>query len=93
MASDGVNLVTFSVMALLFIAATLALGWYGYKNTKKDNQAYLLGRNKTNAAIIALSYGATFLSASRNSVLPMSVSPNASARFSESAEEPALPSM
>ncbi|MBO7410072.1 MAG: sodium:solute symporter family protein, partial [Candidatus Methanomethylophilaceae archaeon] len=64
MASESVNLVTFSVMALLFIAATLALGWYGYKNTKKDNQAYLLGRNKTNAAIIALSYGATFLSAS-----------------------------
>ncbi len=64
MTSDGVNLVVFSVMALLFIAATLALGWYGYKNTKKDNQAYLLGRNKTNAMIIALSYGATFLSAS-----------------------------
>ena len=64
MASEGVNLVTFSVMAILFIIATLALGWYGYKNTKKDNQAYLLGRNKTNAVIIALSYGATFLSAS-----------------------------
>ena len=64
MTSDGVDLVVFSVMALLFVIATLALGWYGYRNTKKDNDAYLLGRNKTNALIIALSYGATFLSAS-----------------------------
>ncbi len=64
MATEGVNLVTFSVMAVLFIIATLALGWYGYVHTKKDNDAYLLGRNKTNAVIIALSYGATFLSAS-----------------------------
>lgn len=64
MASEGVDLVTFSVMAVLFIIATLALGLYGYKHTKKDSDAYLLGRNKTNAAIIALSYGATFLSAS-----------------------------
>ena len=50
-------------MAVVFIALTLALGWYGYKNTK-NNSEYLLGRNKTNAVIIALSYGATFLSAS-----------------------------
>ncbi len=64
MASEGVDLVTFSVMALVFVIATLALGWYGYRNTKRDTAAYLLGRNKTNAVIIALSYGATFLSAS-----------------------------
>ena len=64
MTTDGVDLVTFSVMAVLFIIATLALGLYGYRHTKKDSQAYLLGRNKTNAMIIALSYGATFLSAS-----------------------------
>ena len=61
--SNSVNLVTFSVMAVVFIALTLALGWYGYKNTK-NNDEYLLGRNKTNPVIIALSYGATFLSAS-----------------------------
>ena len=64
MASEGVDLVTFSVMAVLFIIATLALGLYGYKHTKKNTDAYLLGKNKTNAVIIALSYGATFLSAS-----------------------------
>ena len=60
---SSVNLVTFSVMAVVFIGLTLALGWYGYKNTK-NNDEYLLGRNKTNPVIIALSYGATFLSAS-----------------------------
>ena len=60
---SSVDLVTFSVMAVVFIALTLALGWYGYKNTK-NNSEYLLGRNKTNPVIIALSYGATFLSAS-----------------------------
>ena len=60
---SNVNLVTFSVMAVVFIALTLALGLYGYRNTK-NNDEYLLGRNKTNPVIIALSYGATFLSAS-----------------------------
>ena len=60
---SSVDLVTFSIMAVVFIALTLALGWYGYKNTK-NNDEYLLGRNKTNPVIIALSYGATFLSAS-----------------------------
>lgn len=63
MASEGIDITVFSVMALIFIIATLGLGWYGYKNTK-DNDAYLLGRKKTNPMIIALSYGATFLSAS-----------------------------
>ena len=61
--SNSVDLVTFSIMAVVFIALTLGLGWYGYKNTK-NNAEYLLGRNKTNPVIIALSYGATFLSAS-----------------------------
>lgn len=63
MTSEGVDITTFVAMAAIFIVATLALGWYGYKNTK-DNDAYLLGRKKTNSIIIALSYGATFLSAS-----------------------------
>ncbi|MBE6525875.1 MAG: sodium:solute symporter family protein [Thermoplasmata archaeon] len=61
--NSSVDLVTFSVLTVLFVIVTLALGWYGYKNTK-NNDEYLLGRNKTNALIIALSYGATFLSAS-----------------------------
>ena len=63
MTSEGVDITVFITMAVVFIAVTLLLGWYGYKNTK-DNDAYLLGRKKTNSVIIALSYGATFLSAS-----------------------------
>ena len=63
MASEGVDLVTFGVMAAIFIAVTLLLGLYGYRNTK-NNEEFLLGRNKTGPMIIALSYGATFLSAS-----------------------------
>ena len=60
---EGVDLTLFGVMTAVFIAVTLLLGWYGYKNTS-NNQDFLLGRNKASPLIIALSYGATFLSAS-----------------------------
>ncbi|MDL2241798.1 sodium:solute symporter family protein, partial [Bacteroidales bacterium OttesenSCG-928-L03] len=53
----------FFIMLALFIGATILLGVFGYRNTK-NNQEFMLGRNKTNSVIIALSYGATFLSAS-----------------------------
>lgn len=58
-----VDLVIFGALAVVFLAATLSLGWYGYKHTR-NNDEFLLGRNKTNPVIIALSYGATFLSTS-----------------------------
>jgi len=61
--SDGIDLTLFGVMTAIFIVVTLLLGWYGYKNTS-NNQDFLLGRNKASPIIIALSYGATFLSAS-----------------------------
>ena len=61
--TDGVDLTIFGAMTAIFIVITLLLGWYGYKNTK-NNEEFLLGRNKTSPLIIALSYGATFLSAS-----------------------------
>lgn len=59
----GVSLPIFSAMLVIFAIVTIGLGIYGYRNTK-DNQQFLLGRNKTNPIIIGLSYGATFLSAS-----------------------------
>ena len=62
--SEGVNLGIFFVMLALFLMTTIALGVYGYRNTKGDHKEYLLGKGKTNPLIIALSYGATFLSAS-----------------------------
>ena len=61
--SEGVDLVTFGAMMVVFIIVTLVLGWYGYKNTK-SNEEFLLGRSKAGPLIIALSYGSTFLSAS-----------------------------
>ncbi len=61
--SDGVNLTIFGLMAVVFGLATALLAYYGYKNTR-DSQQFMLGRNKTSPIIIALSYGATFLSAS-----------------------------
>ena len=61
--TEGVDLTIFISMAVIFVIITLLLGWYGYRNTK-NNEQFLLGRNKTNPLIIALSYGATFLSAS-----------------------------
>lgn len=57
------NALIFSIMALVFIALTLFLGWYGYKQTKGSDE-FLLGTRKTNSTILALSYGATFISAS-----------------------------
>ena len=63
MASEGVDLAIFGAMTAVFLVITLVLGWYGYKNTR-NNEEFLLGRNKTGPVIIALSYGATFLSAS-----------------------------
>ena len=61
--TEGVDLTIFGVMTVIFIIVTLLLGLYGYRNTK-NNEEFLLGRNKTSPLIIALSYGATFLSAS-----------------------------
>ncbi len=64
MAVEGVNLALFGGMTAIFVVITILLGWYGYKNTKNDKSEFLLGRGKTSPVIIALSYGATFLSAS-----------------------------
>lgn len=63
MASDGVSLPIFAAMLVVFAAVTILLGLYGYRNTR-DNKEFLLGRSKTGPAVIGLSYGATFLSAS-----------------------------
>ncbi|MDR3075341.1 MAG: sodium:solute symporter family protein [Candidatus Methanoplasma sp.] len=63
MMDGGVPINLFVIMLVTFIGVTIILGIYGYRNTK-NNQEFLLGRNKSNSVIIALSYGATFLSAS-----------------------------
>lgn len=63
MSSVGVPMGLFVVMLVIFVAVTIVLGIIGYRNTK-NNQEFLLGRNKANSLLIALSYGATFLSTS-----------------------------
>ena len=63
MAAEGVPMGIFMTMMVIFVAVTVILGLYGYRNTKR-NQHFLLGRNKATSALIALSYGATFLSTS-----------------------------
>ena len=45
MASEGVDLAVFGTMTVVFLIVTLVLGWYGYKNTR-NNEEFLLGRNK-----------------------------------------------
>ena len=57
------DLAILAAVASLFILATAYLGWYGYKHTK-SNEDFLLGKKKARPVVIALSYGATFLSAS-----------------------------
>lgn len=53
----------FILMAILFIGITLGLGYYGFKQTR-ESDSFLLGNRKMSPTVLALSYGATFLSAS-----------------------------
>ncbi|WP_338103433.1 sodium:solute symporter family protein [Methanolapillus millepedarum] len=54
-----------ALLALIFIymIATIGLAWYGYKKTTSDAD-YLLAGRKTNSLVMAVSYGATFISTS-----------------------------
>ncbi|MCL2295583.1 MAG: sodium:solute symporter family protein [Methanomassiliicoccaceae archaeon] len=63
MASEAVPMDLFFATMIFFVATMVVLGWYGYRHTK-NNQHFLLGRNKSSTMLIAISYGATFLSTS-----------------------------
>ncbi|MCL2890452.1 MAG: sodium:solute symporter family protein [Methanomassiliicoccaceae archaeon] len=58
-----VNMVMFAGVMVAFIAVTFFLGWYGHRHTKNQDQ-FMLGRNKSNPLLIGLAYGASFLSVS-----------------------------
>lgn len=60
MATDPV---TTAVLVIIYVAITLALGYLGYKRTK-GAEDYLLAGRDSHPIIIALSYGATFISTS-----------------------------
>lgn len=51
------------IVFIIFLLITMYLGYLGYKNTK-SSQDYLLAGRKTHPLIMALSYGATFISTS-----------------------------
>ncbi|GHU55304.1 sodium:solute symporter [Bacteroidia bacterium] len=54
---------TLGIIVITYMFVLAWLGYIGYVQTKKDSD-YLLGGRKTHPVIMALSYGATFISAS-----------------------------
>ena len=52
-----------TIVILLYLAVIVYLGYKGYKQTK-DSSDYLLAGRKTDPAVMALSYGASFISTS-----------------------------
>jgi SSS family solute:Na+ symporter len=59
----AVNPITMAALVLIYLAATLIIGYMGYKKTKNAEDYLVAGRN-SHPVIIALSYGATFISTS-----------------------------
>ncbi len=58
-----VDTLIFAVVTVIYLAIVLALGYLGYKRTK-DTQDFMLAGRKVPPLLIALSYGATFISTS-----------------------------
>jgi len=59
----AVDTFIFVIMAVVYLAIVLGLGYLGYKQTKQAEDYMLAGRN-VHPALIAISYGATFISTS-----------------------------
>jgi SSS family solute:Na+ symporter len=59
----AVNTFTLAAITLVYLAAIVALGWLGYRRTK-EHEDYLVAGRRIHPAILALSYGATFISTS-----------------------------
>ena len=54
---------TLGIVVIIYMFILAWLGYIGYKQTKNASD-YLLGGRKVNPVIMALSYGATFMSVS-----------------------------
>lgn len=59
----AVDPLTITLLVLIYLAATLIIGYIGYKKTKCPED-YLVAGRSSHPVIIALSYGATFISTS-----------------------------
>ncbi|WML67111.1 MAG: Cation/acetate symporter ActP [Methanoregula sp. SKADARSKE-2] len=59
----AVNPLTMTALVLVYLAATLVIGYLGYKKTR-SSEDYLVAGRCSHPVIIALSYGATFISTS-----------------------------
>ena len=59
----AVDTLTMTLLVLVYLAATLVIGYLGYRQTK-SSEDYLVAGRCSHPVIIALSYGATFISTS-----------------------------
>ncbi len=59
----AVDTLTLALATAAYLAITVALGYLGYRQTK-TSEDYLLAGRKRHPMVIALSYGATFISTS-----------------------------
>jgi len=57
------NMLILNVIILVYLLATIYLGYRAWKATK-DSEAYMVAGRKTHPYIMAMSYGATFISTS-----------------------------
>ena len=57
------NVILFNIILVLYLAITVFLGYLGYRGTKNVRDFMIAGR-KTHPYIMAVSYGATFVSTS-----------------------------
>ena len=57
------NLLLLNIIIIIYLLVTLYLGYRGWKSTK-DSEGYMVAGRKTHPYIMAMSYGATFISTS-----------------------------
>ncbi len=57
------SLDVFIAVLVIYLAATIFLGWLGWKQTKSTSD-FMVGGRRTHPYVMAISYGATFISTS-----------------------------
>lgn len=57
------NYILLGIIIIVYVFILVALSWYAYRGTKSASD-YMVGGRSMNSVVMALSYGATFISAS-----------------------------